>query len=100
MINIGKNICSCPFLTTKDRNLLWLQYRINHNILAIKSFQQKIGLSHNNKCTFCNNVIETLEHIFWNCEKTQSLINHFKNILITKNINLPFDKKTFIFGLF
>jgi len=52
MIKIGKKIYSCPFLTTKDNKLLWLQYRINHNILATKSFLHKIGLSHNNNAPF------------------------------------------------
>jgi len=55
---------SVLFLTEKDNKLLWLQFRINHNILPTKKFLFKIGISSNKYCTFCKTNLETLEHVF------------------------------------
>jgi len=93
-----KNIYKCCFLTTKDSELLLLQFRTNHNILPTKTFLFKIGISSNKYCTFCESNLETLEHIFWECPKTSNLIQDFRNLLYIKNINLNMNKNIFIFG--
>lgn len=62
-----KNCNSCIFETTKDIKLRWFQYRISHRILSTNVFLVKIGLANNELCSFCKEVPETLEHLFWYC---------------------------------
>ena len=50
-----------------DIQMRWFQYRINHNILATKSFLARIGLSESHMCSFCKDFPETITHIFWDC---------------------------------
>jgi len=48
--------------------LRWFQLRILHNILATNNFLYKIKILNSEKCTFCNNFRETIDHLFWKCE--------------------------------
>ena len=95
-----EQIYICPFITTKCSKMLWLQYRINHRILATNNFLNKIGLSENFNCSFCERERETLEHLFWECDKIRGLLHTFSQYVQSINVNVEFDKKTFIFGKF
>ena len=66
-----EKIYSIPYKVTKDPKLLWLQCRINHRILGTNYLLTKMKILNSNKCTFCNNNPETIEHIFWTCDKIQ-----------------------------
>ena len=33
------------------------------------------------KCTFCNQVSETMQHLFWECEQVEYFWNGFETIL-------------------
>lgn len=68
-----KNIYRLPFITTKNSKLQWLQYRITHRILGTNEFLNKINLIPSNKCEFCKESVETIEHIFWSCTKVFDL---------------------------
>ena len=35
-------------------------------------FLKVSGINSNDNCIFCNNEIETLEHLFWRCQKVQN----------------------------
>lgn len=48
------------------------QIRYYNRILATKEKLYKMGIIENNKCSFCNDKIETLAHMFWECEIIQS----------------------------
>ncbi len=92
--NIYKHI----FNTTKNSDLLWFQFRINHSILPTGEILHKIGLSQTNVCTFCKTDIESLQHVFWECQKTKNLLQDFINEMQGVEITLNFDKVSFIFG--
>ena len=49
-------------------------------------FLNKIGVSSSAMCTFCNEYVEMLEHVFWECKFSQSF---WKNVTewLTKNLN-------------
>jgi len=69
-----KKIYTLPYLITKDTYLLWLQYRILHNILPTNSYLVKIQVCESNNITFCKNNKETIDHLFWLCEVIQLFI--------------------------
>lgn len=59
------------FEITKNTKLQWFQFRINHRILATNSFLHKIKKVDSYNSWFCEQEIETIEHIFWKCELIQ-----------------------------
>ena len=91
-------IFQTPFISTKDTKIKWFQTRLNHNILGTNSLLNKIDNSHSNKCSFCKTNEETIEHLLWECSKTQTLIYEFENYLQGKNIFLDFNKASFLLG--
>ena len=48
-----------------------LQYQILRGSLVTNKFLKISGINSNDNCTFCNNEVETLEHLFWKCQKVQ-----------------------------
>ena len=96
--NHWKKIYKLPFVVTNNTKLQWLQYRFNHRILATNKFLHKIKIYDNPNCTFCNREIETLEHLFWECEHTQLLLEQIENWFLTNGISVLFTKEVFLFG--
>ena len=43
---------------------------------------------------------ETIEHLFWNCTKTQDLLISLEVKLDSLSINLSYNKATFLFGFY
>ena len=60
-----------PYACTKDTKLRVFQFRFSHRRIATNDILYKIGVIRHNMCTFCNVEIETLEHLFWECNTTQ-----------------------------
>jgi hypothetical protein len=52
---------------TKDQKIIWLQFRINHRILATNYLLKKMNIIDDDTCTFCQNESETLFHLFCDC---------------------------------
>ena len=94
-----EQIFSLPFRLTKNTKLQWFQFRINHKILSTNSFLQKIKLKDTNICTFCRSETETIEHILWDCEIVQALLDEFVTFCSNKiHWHISFAKKAFILG--
>lgn len=73
-----------PFKITKDSSLRWLQLRINHRILGTNHLLLKMKLSDTEKCTFCNEEKETIQHLFFDCTVVSNLWKTFESDLKTK----------------
>lgn len=95
---IWKHIFKLPFTVTVNTKLQWLQYRINHRILATNKFLCKIKLIDNPLCTFCKLEDETVEHILWNCEIIQNFLQDIDYWFLSGGVSLPLNKLNFIFG--
>lgn len=93
-----KKIYLWPHIITKNSTLKWFQYRINHKILATNQFLNMIKIINNPTCTFCNNFPETIKHLFWDCEVTKRILTELQDWLISKDITLEVEEKSFIFG--
>ena len=88
-----KHIHSLTFKTTKNSKLQWFQYRIVHRILGTNNYLFKMNLATSDKCSLCSEGVETIEHLFWSCDKTNKLwedLNQwiFENIEIELTLNL------------
>lgn len=94
-----ETIFSLPFNITKNTKLQWFQFRINHRILATNSFLHKIKKVDSYNCSFCEKEIETIEHIFWECEFIQDLLNDFATYCFRNILTyVVFVEKEFILG--
>ena len=89
--------CS-PFRLNIGTKLQWFQTKINHRILPTRKFLHTIKYIQNPNCHFCNQE-ETISHMLWSCQETQSLIRDFSRWLRIKNINLTFTEELFIFNI-
>ena len=49
--------------------------------LVTNKFLKVSGINSNDDCTFCNSEVETLEHLFWRCQKVQNFWIAIKNEL-------------------
>ena len=71
---------------TKDRNLPWLQLRILHRILPVKRYLNILKIKGTDKCDFCKNDAETIEHLFVDCVKTSLFLFIYFYYKTTKHI--------------
>ena len=62
---------SLNFQSTVESKLRSLQYKILQRILQTNKFLIIYKIN-DNLCYFCNNEIETLEHLFWLCPVTNN----------------------------
>ena len=62
------HIFGMPFSITRDSSLQWFQYRIIHRIIGTNYFLYKIKYKTSAECSFCHDMPETIEHIFWECK--------------------------------
>lgn len=90
-----------PRCFCKDSNMLWFQVRIIHRILATNYLLDKMNISNNNLCSFCNDMPETLVHLFCRCcvisnfwRSLLNFINNKCNLFI-----IPWSETEIIFGL-
>ena len=95
-----KKIFKLPHKILVSTRLKWFQTRINHRILGTNWLLNKINNNFNPNCSFCQDEIETIEHLFWECHYVRRLIHLFLQTLKNKNINLNLTKQSFIFGDF
>lgn len=93
-----KTIYFSPFKLSIGTKLQWFQTKINHRILPTKKFLYTIKFIQSPNCAFCNQE-ETISHMLWDCQDTQSLIREFSRWLNDRNINLTFTEEPFIFNI-
>ena len=68
------HIFGMPFSITRDSSLQWFQYRIIHRIIGTNYFLYKIKYKTSAECSFCHDMPETIEHIFWECKHVNFFI--------------------------
>ena len=94
-----KTVHNMSFYSTKSSKLHWFQYRIIHRILGTNKFLFKIKIKQSDKCTFCSEVTEDIEHIFWTCHKIADLwIRLMDWIYNQTQIIIPFNMDIILFG--
>ena len=97
-----KNTYTIPYTVTRDPNLWWLQFRLIHRILGTNTYLHKLKIRNNNLCTFCKNMPETLVHLFWECDVTQTFLNAVSHWMREGRIYpeiLNFSREELIFGI-
>lgn len=84
-IEIDEKIWEMPRKATKEVRLLELQWKIMHAIYPTNIILQKMKKVETNKCLYCRNEIDSLEHFFFNCTMVLLFWKHV-NTLLTLNL--------------
>ena len=67
--------------TTTDPRLIWLQYRIIHNILTTNKSVSKFKHDQSEKCSFCGIQSESIVHLFGECNIIMVFWNELQQII-------------------
>ena len=98
--NSLEEIYSLPQTVASETYIWSFQYRVLNYILYTNTKLFKIGLSLNDKCTFCDSSKEELHHLFFECSHVQIFWKTFSSWwfeLVKENITLTL--KDIILGL-
>lgn len=94
-----KNIYKKPMETTNDNKLKMLQFKILHRKIATNKFLGMIGIKDTQLCTFCKKHIETIEHLFFDCIYTKSILIFVKSrINFNTLLKFPEDQASILLG--
>ena len=89
-----------PFKYLKDTTIIWFQYRLIHRILATNTFLHMIHYIDSNKCTFCTNEPETLQHLFYDCNVVRKLWESVEKWISEKTgVTTTLNKYEIMFGI-
>ena len=72
-----KSTYKIPFSSTVQTKLQSFQYRILYRTLATNTLLVTIGILNVDNCTFCLSALESIVHLFWHCNITQSIWQSF-----------------------
>ena len=83
-----------------DPKIRYFQYRTSRLQLHTMYVRAKYDPLANPSCRLCGNDTETIVHLFWECEKTKSLIESYDNLMIVTNedYRTEWNVRTFIFS--
>ena len=93
-----KNIYLTPIRATIDTKLRDFQYKFIMRIIPTNTYLFKCKISNSNLCDLCNRNIETVKHLFWECEHSQHFWSQLKTFLSEQNINIDMNYKLICFG--
>ena len=98
---INWRACFEKIVKIQEIKLRWFQIRILHRILATNIVLKEMKVVPNNSCSFCNNERESIKHLFWDCQHSQTFWKELENY-ISKNCEnskiTKFDEKLVILG--
>lgn len=95
----GKKCYHLVFRLTRDIQLRWFRYRILHRVLATNSLLLKMKIMNKEQCSFCNTLVKTLTHLFWECIYVEEFWNKLIDwINSTLNVDIDITVIDVIFG--
>lgn len=68
-----QNVFKICYKTTADSSAQWLQFRILHRIVPVGKYLKKINIKTSYCCGFCMENVESIIHVFFSCDKVQTL---------------------------
>ena len=97
-----KNIFIKSFKTSSDSQLQWFQTRLLHRILPTGKYLALCKIINSSNCVFCENEVETLNHLFWNCNYVSNFWNKLLRMLHEKCehcTRMNFNQQLILFGV-
>lgn len=83
----------------KEVTLKDFQYKINNKILVTNSFLYRIGKVEDYRCSYCNQDIESIYHLFVDCARVKQFWQELRQWLISvSNLTLILEDKNILFS--
>ena len=98
---IWKNIWSLPYKYYITNKIKEVSLKLIHRIYPSNLFMQRYKKDINERCSFCKQAPEDLQHLFWSCPHLQSFwknVSTFIRLHVDKNFVL--DYQNVLFGFF
>ncbi len=93
-----KSIYMLPFRCSGDIRTQMFQYKINLRCLMTKDRLYKMKIVNDNLCSLCNQDIETMKHLFFECDKVNFIWSDFQkwwNEVTGNEVDLNFESIMF-----
>ena len=85
---------------TKETRLLVLHWKILHHIYATNIILNKMQIKGDNKCSYCTDKVDYIEHFFYDCPTVQTLWKYIEEKISTKlNIQFTLSVTNVLFGV-
>jgi hypothetical protein len=97
---IGKDTWSLSFTCTKETRLRVLQWKLLHNIYPTNIMLNKMKVVNTNKCDFCTDVVDFVEHFFYECPRIHQFWKMIEQLFLNNlNICIHLTVKDVLFGV-
>ena len=88
------------YTATISSELRNFQFKFIHRLLATNNALFKWKIIENEICTLCKNSVDSINHLFWECNVTQLFMYRFSQWFKNHSkINYSLEKKSFFFGI-
>ena len=81
------------YKSTIDTTLRSFHYKFLMRIIPTNKLLYKFKLVNCSLCTFCNSTIESIEHLYWECNKIQPLCKILDILIASTTINITISKR-------
>jgi len=93
-----RTIYTLPFKSTIDTYLRNFQFKFLSRIIPTNKFLTKCKLTNSSLRDFCQESVETIDHLFWECKYSQSLWTELQKFLKRVKIDIEINKTTAFLG--
>jgi len=94
-----KQIYRIPFRATTEVKLQSFQYQILKRCLVTNKFLHMCKIKDTSTCQFCKREVETIEHLFFECNKVKQLWKDFAELLPRElNFKVCLNRKDILLG--
>ena len=88
-MNLNWNdIYRIPLSSSLSTKLRYFQFKILHRIIGINENLFKYGYVDSNLCTFCNQELENIPHLFWQCGTSAQFWKKVQDNIFKKKVTL------------
>ena len=103
-IVLGVNYWDSCYVFTKKINfnnrIKWMQYQITRGVLQVNRVVSIYKDNVNPECTFCNTNVETIRHLFFDCDITKTFLQQCINRICDLGHHIDFNDLRFYEFLF
>ena len=98
-LEINETVWKTPRLCTAETRLRVLQWKILHNIYPTNIMLCKMQVRNNQKCSYCNDEIDYIEHFFFFCPVVRPFWDFIgQHILINYNVKINISDRHALIG--
>ena len=99
-IELDKKYWLLPRLVTKETRLRLLQWKVLHNIYPTNIMLCKMRVRENQRCSYCPDQVDYIEHFFYECPQTRQFWIAVRNyILNTYGTRINISMTEALFGI-